>query len=274
MNPSISSPSNTVATDVRDNICWISFNRPDALNAITLEMASALGAITGEIKTRSDIRAVVIQGNGKHFMAGGDIPTFQTIIDDASNDGELQAPIVELISEVHRCITNMRTMEQPILGSVRGAVAGAGVSMSLACDLVIASDDTFFNLAYCHLGTSPDGGSTFHLPRAVGLKRSFEIALLGERFDAETAEKWGLINRAVPASDLENETAKLAERLATGPSRAHAGAKRLLNQSLENTLGAQLDLELEQFATCSVTDDFSEGVSAFLGKRKADFKGS
>lgn len=274
MSDPVQSPNDTVSTDMRNHVCWITFNRPSALNAITLEMATALADITGAIKDRPDIRAVVMQGSGKHFMAGGDIPTFQTILDNATNDEERQAPISNLINEVHRCITNMRTMGQPILGSVRGAVAGAGVSMCLACDLVVAADDAVFNLAYCHLGTSPDGGSTFHLPRAIGLKRSFEMALLGDRINAATAEKWGLINWVVASTELENETEKRAGQLASGPTSAHARAKQLLNRSSENVLETQLNLELEAFAACAITDDFSEGVDAFLGKRKADFKGS
>ncbi len=274
MTTDITSPNDTVTVDVRGGICWITFNRPNALNAISLEMATALGDITGAINAHPDVRAVVMQGGGKHFMAGGDITSFQTMIDHASTERELQAPVINLISEVHRCISNMRSMDQPILGSVRGAAAGAGVSIALACDLVLAADDAFFNPAYCHLGTSPDGGSTFHLPRMIGLKRSMEIALLGERFDSDTAERWGLVNRVVPADDLANETAKLAERLAAGPSQAHAGAKRLLNASLANNLGTQLDLELDSFAECSITGDFKEGVDAFLTKRKAVFKGA
>ena len=274
MSPDISSLNDTVLTRVSGGICQITFNRPQSLNAINLEMATALGDVTEAIKHAPHIRAVVIQGAGDHFMAGGDIGYFQKVIDEANDDQELQAPVRELIGEVHRSIINIRSMGQPVIASVCGAVAGAGVSMALACDLVLASDDTVFNLAYCHLGTSPDGGSTFHLPRMVGLKRAFEITLLGDRIPAETAEQWGLVNRVIPKETRADETAKLATRLAAGPSRAHAGAKHLLNCSLENTLEHQLDLELDSFSACSVTDDFREGVSAFLGKRKAAFKGS
>lgn len=146
--------------------------------------------------------------------------------------------------------------------------------MMLACDLAIASEDAFFTLAYCHLGVSPDGGSTFSLPRATGMKRAMEIALLGERFDAATAERWGLVNRVVATDALDDEVAALAERLAAGPSRAHAHTKALLNRSLSSTLMEQLDAEMQGFTDCTTTRDFAEGVAAFVGKRKPEFEGS
>ena len=130
-----------------------------------------------------------------------------------------------------------------------------------------------FTLAYCHIGTSPDGGSTFHLPRAVGMKRAMEIALLGNRFGAAEAASIGLINRVVPAAELEAETAKLAARLAQGPTAAYGRTKALLNASLDNGLAAQLARESELFTASTMTDDFREGITAFLKKRPAAFRG-
>jgi len=274
MSTQISSPNDTVSVDVRDAVCWVTFNRPKSLNAINSELVAALAHITETLKDVKDVRAVVMQGEGDHFMAGGDIKKFRSMLAETSDQAELNAQFSALLDDVHNIIFNMRTLPQPILASVRGAVAGAGVSMMLACDLVLAADDAFFTLAYCHLGVSPDGGSTYHLPRMVGLKRSFEIALLGDRFDAETAERWGLINRVVPVADLADETARLATRLASGPSHAHAHAKRLLNQSLNTSIETQLGDEITSFADCTATDDFREGVSAFVAKRPAEFKGS
>jgi len=274
MSTQLSSPNDTVSVDVRDAVCWITFNRPKSLNAINSELVAALAHITEALKDSGDVRAVVMQGEGDHFMAGGDIKKFKTMLEETSDEAGLNAQFSALLDDVHNVIFNMRALNQPILASVKGAVAGAGVSMMLACDLVLAADDAFFTLAYCHLGVSPDGGSTYHLPRMVGLKRSFEIALLGDRFDAETAERWGLINRVVPAGDLAGETAKLAARLSTGPSHAHAHAKRLLNQSLNTSIETQLGDEITAFADCTATDDFREGVTAFIDKRPANFKGS
>jgi len=274
MSTAISSPNDTVTVKVSDGVCWVRLNRPKSLNAINSELVAALAHITAALKDNTKVRAVVLQGEGDHFMAGGDIKKFEAMLAETSNKAELQSQFSSLIDDVHEVILNMRALDQPILASVKGAVAGAGVSMMLACDLVIAADDAFFTLAYCHLGVSPDGGSTYHLPRMVGLKRAFEIALLGDRFDANTAEHWGLINRVVPATDLANETLSLATRLANGPSHAHAHAKRLLNRSLHNSIETQLDDESVSFADCTTTNDFREGVSAFIGKRPPEFNGS
>jgi len=143
----------------------------------------------------------------------------------------------------------------------------------MACDLVIAADTSFFTLAYVHIGTSPDGGSTFLLPRTVGMKKAMEIALLGDRFDAKTAQQWGLVNFVVPAAQLADETRKLAERIASGPSHALGNTKLLLNSSLGNTLESQLQAEGVSFADCAATRDWAEGVTAFGEKRKPQFRG-
>jgi 2-(1,2-epoxy-1,2-dihydrophenyl)acetyl-CoA isomerase len=274
MSTSLSSPNESVSVDVRDAVCWITFNRPKSLNAINDDLVAALANITEALKDSTDVRAVVMQGEGDHFMAGGDIKKFERALAATMDKDELRQQFSSLLDNVHKVIFNMRALPQPIVASVKGAVAGAGVSMMLACDLVLAADSAFFTLAYCHLGVSPDGGSTYHLPRMVGLKRSFEIALLGDRFDAETAERWGMINRVVPTADLMEETEKLAKRLATGPSYAHAQAKKLLNNSLNNPIRTQLDAETAAFADCTTTADFREGVTGFIEKRSPEFKGS
>jgi 2-(1,2-epoxy-1,2-dihydrophenyl)acetyl-CoA isomerase len=147
------------------------------------------------------------------------------------------------------------------------------VSVALCCDLVMASDDAFFTLAYCNIGTSPDGSSTYQLPRTLGIKRAMEMTLLGDRVDAHTAKDWGLVNWVVPAAELEAETGKLAARLAQGPTRAYGNAKRLLYRSIETDFEAQLQAEGEMFADCASGPDFREGVMAFVEKRKPEFSG-
>src|SRR5918999_5167880 len=160
-----------------------------------------------------------------------------------------------------------------VVAAVRGAVAGFGLSLMMAADLVLAADSAYFPLAYTLIGVSPDGGSTFSLPRIVGQKKAMEIALLGERFDAATAERLGLVNHVVAASSLDAETAKLAARLAAGPTAVYARTKALLNGSLDATLDTQLQREAESFAQCASEADFQEGLAAFIEKRKPAFKG-
>jgi len=173
-----------------------------------------------------------------------------------------------LIHEVHTVILGLRRMPKPVVASVRGAVAGFGMSLMMACDLALAADSAYFTLAYTLIGASPDGGSTFALPRIVGQKKAMEIALLGERFDAATAERLGLVNRVIPSNSLEEETTRLAARLAAGPTAVYARTKALLNGSLGASLESQLQREAEAFAQSASEPDFREGLAAFIEKRK------
>ena len=206
-------------------------------------------------------------------MAGGDIKKFKEMIQESSNKIQLRDNFEYFIKDFHKIILNLRSIPQPVIASVQGAVAGAGVSLMLACDLAIAGESAFFTLAYCHIGTSPDGGSTYFLPRTVGLKRSLELALLGDQVDAQCAEKWGLINSVVNDDHLERETKALAKRLAKGPSFAHAQAKKLMRQESQNALESRLNNEATAFAECTQTQDFKEGVNAFIAKRAPNFTG-
>jgi len=269
----ITSPSPFVRVDVDGAICRIILNRPESLNALDLEVMDALAQVTRAISNDDTIRCVILTGAGDHFMAGGDIKHFGRRLEAVPDRTAFRHEIESMIDGFHETVINMRTMPKPIIAGVRGAAAGAGVSVMLACDLVLAADTSFYTLAYCHLGTSPDGGSTFSLPRATGIKRAMEIALLGDRFDAAQAERWGLVNRVVADADLDAEVEKLAARLAAGPTHAYARTKALLNASMGNTLEQQLDAETVSFADCAVSDDFTEGVTAFNAKRRPEFKG-
>ena len=164
-------------------------------------------------------------------------------------------------------------MGKPVIAGVQGAVAGFGISLMLACDLVVATEAAVFTLAYSLIGTSPDGSSTYMLPRMVGLKRALEIALLADRFGSAEAREWGLVNWAVPAAELDDTIAKLATRLAVGPTHAYRNTKALLNASFDRSLEEQLDAEAASFADCAVSEDFAEGSAAFLDKRATLFKG-
>jgi 2-(1,2-epoxy-1,2-dihydrophenyl)acetyl-CoA isomerase len=169
---------------------------------------------------------------------------------------------------------SMRRMPKPIVARVRGAAAGAGVSLAAACDLIIAEEDAFFTLAYCHIGITPDGSSSFHLPRAIGIKRTLEMTLLGDRYTAQQMSDMGLVNFVVPSADLDEECDKLVTRLANGPTHVFGKGKQLMYRSLENEFESQLQLEAECFADCAKRDDFKEGVAAFVEKRRARFTGA
>jgi 2-(1,2-epoxy-1,2-dihydrophenyl)acetyl-CoA isomerase len=258
--------------DKVSGIATITLNRPQALNALNRDMVTGFDEATANVAGNDAVRAVVIEGAGQHFMAGGDIKFFHSTLSD--QDFRRREILEEIIGKVHESVIRIHSMEKPVLASVHGAVAGFGLSLMSACDLAIAASDSYFTLAYCHIGTSPDGGGTYNLPRQVGLKQAMEIALLGDRFDAETALRIGLINRIVAVDELQTATTDLAKRLAQGPTLALGRTKRLLNESLNRNLSDQLFAEQESFLACAMSKDFAQGVSAFIEKRKPHFEGN
>jgi 2-(1,2-epoxy-1,2-dihydrophenyl)acetyl-CoA isomerase len=247
-------------------VCTLTLNRPAALNALNQELAVGLrGAVLAAEQDQS-ARCLVIRGD-EHFMAGGDLKWFDDLV-RSRPPAQSRIEFERFAGEVHTVIVSLRRMPKPVVASVRGAAAGFGMSLMMACDLVVAADSAYFSLAYSLIGASPDGGSTFALPRIVGAKKAMEIALLSERFDAATAERLGLVNRVVPASSLDEETTRLAARLAAGPTAVYGRTKQLLNASLNSSLESQLQREAEAFAQSASEPAFAEGVRAFIEKRK------
>ncbi len=246
----------------RGAVLRLRLNRPAVLNALDQEMADALLAA---VRDPGEARAVLLTGEGRSFMAGGDVSLFE---------GEgATARIDRLMSTFHAVIEALAALPLPVVALAHGATAGAGVSMALAADIVLAADDTKFILAYSRLGASPDGGSTYALPRAIGLRRALGFALLEETIGAEEALRVGLVNRVVPAAEAQAAALKVAERLAAGPTAAYGRTKALLRGSLDRDLPGQLDVERANFIGGTFGPDFAEGVAAFLGKRKPGFVG-
>ena len=251
-------------------VATLSLNRPAALNALDLPMMDALVARIATISADAALRVVVLQGAGKHFMAGGDLKTFAARLD--GEPAQRQAEFQRIVARLHAAIEHVQRMPQVVICALRGAVAGFGLSLAAACDLAIASDDAYFASAYRHIGLTPDGGGTWALPRVVGLRKALEIYLLSERFDAHEAQRIGLVNRVVDGAALDATVLAMAQSIATGPALALANVKRLLRESSGRTLSEQLRAEADSFARCAATDDFAEGIRAFLEKRPPRFR--
>ena len=260
------SPNDTIIFSQAGCIGTLTFNRPEVYNAMNVELILALRDVTTEIAASKTLRALILKGAGKAFLAGGDVGLFYKQRDKMDS-------VKAMGDALHAGIKNIRNMPFPVIAQIQGACAGAGLSVAMAADFAIAAEGAQFNTAYTKIGLSPDGGSTFFLPRYVGMKRAIELTMLADMFDAKAAADMGIINRVGPVENLEQEVAALAERLSNGATQAFARAKKLINQSFVTPIDKQLDDEIAYFAECAVTDDFKEGVSAFVEKRKPRFVG-
>lgn len=261
----------------RETIIWeqsgavgrLTLNRPETLNAWTEELGRELKAVVEGEAAQDSVRAVLLTGAGRGFSSGADLKAGFHPAEDGMPDirGELH-------EVYHPAIAGIRRLPKPVVAAVNGPAVGIGCSLALACDLVLAAESAFFGLAFVNIGLMPDGGSTAFVPPAVGKARAFQMALLGERVSAAQALDWGLINWVHPDAELLPEAEALVDRLAAGPTRSYASSKQALNRSIYGDLDAQLELEAELQHALGRTNDFMEGVAAFVQKRDPAYGGN
>lgn len=252
--------------DVSDGVATVTFNRPDAANAMNLPLMKELMHASIRCDEDPSIRAVVVTGTGRFFSAGGDLASFEA----AHATGSL---LKEMTTYFHAAISRFSRMDAPLISAVNGVAAGAGFSFAIASDLAIAGESAMFTSAYTAAALTPDGSSTYFLPRLVGVRRAMELMLTNRRLSAAEALEWGLVNRVVADDELMDAAGELAAGLATGASVAFGRVKDMLNTSLASTLETQMEAESRAIADMSRTHDGVEGVSAFLEKRKPKYEG-
>ena len=247
----------------------LTLNRPETLNAWTRQFGDELLSVIQNDAADESIRAVLVTGAGRGFSSGADLRAGFDPADDGKPD------IYKELHEVyHPVIAGVRSLPKPVVAAVNGPAVGIGCSLALACDLIMAAESAYFGLAFVNIGLMPDGGSTAFVPPAVGRARAFQMALLGERIPAPQALEWGLVNWVHPDDRLMDEAWALARRLAAGPTRSYASSKQALNNFIYRDLDGQLELEAELQHALGRTNDFMEGVAAFVEKRDPAYGGN
>lgn len=253
-----------------DGAAKIELNRPAALNAWNAQLSADLTAALDLVGPDPEVRAVQITGSGRAFCSGADLKDVGTNRTTPNGRPDLYAALVE---RYHPVMAAVRAMEKPVVSAVNGGAVGVGLSLALSADLVIASESAYFLLAFVNIGLVPDGGASAFVASRVGLARASEMAMLGEQVPAAEAERWGLVNRVVADAELAAHADALTKRLSEGATRAHAGAKRQLNAWVLHGWHDQLELEARLQREMAGTEDFVEGVTAFLQKRPTAFGG-
>lgn len=269
--PSNETQKRSVTYRVDDHVALITLNRPDRLNAYTLPMLHELEEALSQAEGDDTVRALVLTGAGRAFCAGQSVRELADTLDTEDEEIDLLA---HLERGIHPIIRRMRRMQKPIIGAINGVAAGAGASLAFACDLRVAADTAQFIQAFVNVGLIPDAGSTFFLPRLVGLGRALELAFTGTPIDAGSAEHIGLVNRVVPAAQLMEASIELACQLAQGPTAVIGLTKRAMNRSWLLNLDDALQYEGELQNIAGNAEEYREGIAAFMEKRRPNFTGT
>lgn len=258
--------SQSILKKIENGVATLTLNRPEVFNSFNREMALAFQSELDACESDPAIRAIVITGSGKAFCAGQDLKEVTT--------PELNPGFKKILEEHYNpIITRIRAIEKPIIAAVNGVAAGAGANIALACDIVIAHEKVSFIQAFSKIGLVPDSAGTFFLPRLIGFGKASALMMLGDKVSAIDAEKMGMIYKVTSLEDFQTEIDKIAVTLAQMPTKALGMTKRLLNESMSNTLEQQLALESKLQIEAASSEDYAEGVAAFVEKRKPNFKG-
>jgi len=257
----------TIRVDTVDGVTTITLHRPDAFNALNLALAKELLQAVIEASEDRAVRAVVLTGAGKAFCGGGDVKDF---LEDLPRIGAL---LKELTTYIHGAVSRLVRAPKPVVSAVNGVAAGGGLALALAGDLVVAAESARLTMAYSRIGATPDGSSSYWLPRLVGVRRAVELFYTNRVLTAPEALEWGLVSRVVPDAELSQTVGRLARELADGPTLALGRGKLLFHGSTTESLETQMERESQAIAESGHTDDFAEGIRAFVEKRPPVFRG-
>jgi 2-(1,2-epoxy-1,2-dihydrophenyl)acetyl-CoA isomerase len=257
----------TLLVEIKDQIGTITLNRPEAYNALNLTLGREFFAAALELDENPEVRCIVVTGAGKAFCAGGDVKEF------VGNLPRIGVHAKELTTYLHGAVSRLARSPKPVLIGVNGVAAGGGLALALSGDLVLAAESARFTMAYSKIGASPDGSSTYFLPRLIGLRRAMELYFTNRVLTAREALEWGLVSRVVPDAEFPEALRSLARELAQGPTLAFGRAKLLFHQSTHESLETQMELEAQAIARSGHTEDFRDGVTAFTQKKTPTFRG-
>jgi len=255
----------TIEFVTQNRVATISFNRPDDANGLNLKMAEELAVAAQQCADNADLKAVILTGSGRFFCAGGDVKTMH---EHPESPGAGVKPVADAL---HLALSIFARMDAPVITAVNGTAAGAGFSVAVTGDLVVVAESAKFTMAYSKIGLSPDGSSSYYLPRLIGMRKTQELMFTNRVLSAQEALEWGLVTKVVADDDLMNEANKLAQVFINGAKGSNSAIKKLLLQTHSNSLEAQMELETDTIVACADSNDGREGISSFVEKRKPEF---